>query len=109
MSDVARLAGVPNDVVTRADQVSAEFFKAFKEKLEGRRQSALPLVAHADFAWLLRLAQGEGGPEGAHITPLDETMEDGGEGGASWKTCAQASLASQLDVVRRAIGRYEAS
>ncbi len=86
-TDVARMAGVPDDVVVRADQVSAEFFENFKAKLASRRRSALPLVAHADFAWLLRLVQGEVGR--AEMGP--------------------ASAANQLAMIKQAVGRYEVS
>jgi DNA mismatch repair protein MSH6 len=82
---VARLAGVPSEVVTRADQVSAEFFQAFKVKLASKRRSILPLVAHADFAWLMRLA-------------MDEGMKGG-----------MAGVGEQMGVIRRAVGRYEQS
>lgn len=76
---------MPNEVVIRADQVSAEFFEDFKTKLESRRQSALPLVAHSDFVWLLRLVKGQ----------LDE------------KDLGPAGAAKQLATIKRAIGRYE--
>ena len=79
------MAGVPNDVVARADQVSAEFFESFNAKFESRRQSALPLVAHADFAWLIRLVQGE----------------------VSDKTMGQANAGKQLAIIKQAIGRYK--
>ncbi|THH18729.1 hypothetical protein EW146_g2311 [Bondarzewia mesenterica] len=53
---VANLAGVPTEVVQRAQVVSTDFARQFKEKVEGkRRRSAsakLPLVAQADFAFL---------------------------------------------------------
>ncbi|WVF66380.1 hypothetical protein IAT40_001120 [Kwoniella sp. CBS 6097] len=57
---VARMAGVPTEVVTRAEEVSNQFFAAFNAKLSSRRQSSLPLEAQADFAWLMRLVQGQG-------------------------------------------------
>jgi len=87
LTDVARMAGVPSDVVVRADQVSAEFFQNFKAKLAMRHHSALPLVAHADFAWLIRLVQGE----------IGETE------------MGPASAKQQLAMIKRAIGRYEKS
>ncbi|WVQ80465.1 hypothetical protein IAT38_002570 [Cryptococcus sp. DSM 104549] len=81
---VARMAGVPTPVVLRAESVSDQFFAAFNAKLATKRQSKLPLVAQADFAWLMRVAQGAEGKGGAGI------------GG-------------QLEVVRKAIGQYEMS
>ncbi|KZT71945.1 DNA mismatch repair protein Msh6 [Daedalea quercina L-15889] len=59
---VASLAGVPQDVVERADVVSRDFARQFKEKIEGKRSKAsgrLPLVAQADFAYLYKLATGK--------------------------------------------------
>lgn len=59
---VASLAGVPAGVVRRADVVSKDFARQFKEKLEGKRSKAygrLPLVAQADFAYLYNLATGK--------------------------------------------------
>ena len=58
---VANLAGVPLDVVERADVVSKDFAKHFKEKLEGKKSKVsgrLPLVAQADFAYIFKLATG---------------------------------------------------
>ena len=78
------MAGVPLDVVSRADQVSAEFFAAFKLKLDSRRQSAVPLVAQADFAWLMRLAAG--------------MYEDGKD---------KSSVGEQVNMIRKVIGTYE--
>ncbi|WVQ93995.1 hypothetical protein IAU59_001073 [Kwoniella sp. CBS 9459] len=65
---VARMAGVPTEVVTRAEDVSDQFFAAFNAKLSSRRQSSLPLEAQADFAWLMRLVQGLGRAEGVAST-----------------------------------------
>lgn len=56
---VANLAGVPMDVVKRAEVISTDFAKKFKERIEGRRSKTMPLVAQADFAYLYRLATGE--------------------------------------------------
>lgn len=78
---VAKLAGVPQPVISRADEVSAQFFDAFKDKIESRRQSAMSLLAQADFAWLVKLA----------TTGVEETT---------------ASVAQQLEVVRRAAAKY---
>ncbi|KAK8845368.1 hypothetical protein IAR55_006081 [Kwoniella newhampshirensis] len=88
---VARMAGVPDEVILRAESVSDQFFQDFKAKLVKKRQSALPLVAQADFAWLMQLANGDVSGEGS-------------EGGKKL-----AGLREQLEVVRRAIGRYELS
>lgn len=53
---VASLAGVPTTVVDRADVVSTDFARQFKEKIEGRRkQDRLPSVLQADFAYLIGL------------------------------------------------------
>jgi len=50
---------VPTTVVDRADVVSKDFAKQFKEKIEGKRKRArLPLVLQADFAYLMGLASG---------------------------------------------------
>jgi DNA mismatch repair protein MSH6 len=52
---VARLAGVPEPVVERADAVSADFVRQFAERINGRKQTAatrFPLSAQADFAYL---------------------------------------------------------
>ncbi|KAH9848373.1 DNA mismatch repair protein Msh6 [Lenzites betulinus] len=58
---VANLAGVPLEVVERAEVVSKDFAKHFQEKIEGKKNKAagrLPLVAQADFAYLYKLATG---------------------------------------------------
>ncbi|KAI0077327.1 DNA mismatch repair protein Msh6 [Panus rudis PR-1116 ss-1] len=59
---VANLAGVPMEVVERADVISKDFARKFKEKIEGKKSKAsgnLPLVAQADFAYLYNLANGK--------------------------------------------------
>lgn len=56
---VANLAGVPTEVVKRAEVVSNDFALRFKERIEGKRTSTLPLVAQADFAYLMGLASGK--------------------------------------------------
>ena len=56
---VANLAGVPMEVVKRAELISTDFARKFKEKMDGKRASAAPLVAQADFAYLLSLALGK--------------------------------------------------
>lgn len=60
---VAKLAGVPQEVVQRADVVSESFARQFKERIEGRKRkatsAALPLVTLADFAYLTALATGK--------------------------------------------------
>lgn len=51
---------MPTAVVDRADVVSKDFAKQFKEKIEGKRkQDGLPLVLQADFAYLVGLASGK--------------------------------------------------
>lgn len=60
---VANLAGVPIDVVKRAELISNDFAHQFREKLEGKQKvsatARLPLVAQADFAFLYGLAMGK--------------------------------------------------
>lgn len=50
------------EVVKRAEIVSQDFARQFKEKIEGKQRksaaSKLPLVAQADFVYLYRLATG---------------------------------------------------
>ncbi|KAJ7093127.1 muts domain V-domain-containing protein [Mycena epipterygia] len=59
---VANLAGVPLEVVERADVISKKFAQQFKEKLMDRQKNdatgRLPLVAQADFAYLFALGTG---------------------------------------------------
>ena len=51
---------MPTTVVDRADVVSKDFAKQFKEKIEGKRKQArLPLVLQADFAYLMGLVSGK--------------------------------------------------
>ncbi|KAJ7695011.1 muts domain V-domain-containing protein [Mycena olivaceomarginata] len=60
---VANLAGVPTEVVKRADVISKKFAEQFKQKLLDRQKhdatSRLPLVAQADFAYLFALGTGK--------------------------------------------------
>ncbi|KAF8155583.1 muts domain V-domain-containing protein [Crassisporium funariophilum] len=60
---VAHLAGVPTEVVKRADVISKDFAKQFKEKLQIKQEqhasAKMPLVAQADFAYLFKLGRGE--------------------------------------------------
>ncbi|KAI0049216.1 DNA mismatch repair protein Msh6 [Auriscalpium vulgare] len=60
---VANLAGVPMDVVQRAEVVSKDFADKFRAKMEGRRQRSaatqLPIDAQADFAYLYGLVKGK--------------------------------------------------
>ncbi|KAI6019884.1 muts domain V-domain-containing protein [Pisolithus orientalis] len=59
---VASLAGVPSEVVSRAEVISSDFAKQFKARIDGQKKllaSKLPLVAHADFKYLLALAAGD--------------------------------------------------
>lgn len=51
---------MPTAVVDRADVVSKDFAKQFKEKIEGKRKrDRLPLVLQADFAYLIGLVSGK--------------------------------------------------
>lgn len=84
------MAGVPASVVTRAQTVSEDFFKTFKAKLDARRRSSLPLTAHADFAYLMKIA-------------LNKDVEREVAAGGSRK----ASVGEQLEMIRACIGRYE--
>ncbi|EGO03735.1 hypothetical protein SERLA73DRAFT_119383 [Serpula lacrymans var. lacrymans S7.3] len=60
---VASLAGVPTEVVKRAEVVSEDFAKKFKARLEGKQKASaslrLPHVVQADFVYLLNLASGK--------------------------------------------------
>ncbi|CAA7264271.1 unnamed protein product [Cyclocybe aegerita] len=60
---VANLAGVPLDVVQRADVISKDFAEKFKEKLQIKQEqqasARMPLVAQADFAYLYKLGTGQ--------------------------------------------------
>jgi DNA mismatch repair protein MSH6 len=60
---VANLAGVPMEVVKRADVVSKDFAKQFKERLQLKQKqdgaSKMPIVARADFAYLYKIATGQ--------------------------------------------------
>ncbi|KAJ6606598.1 muts domain V-domain-containing protein [Mycena vulgaris] len=60
---VANLAGVPLNVVERADLISKKFAQQFKEKLMDRQKNdaagRLPLAAQADFAYLFGLGTGK--------------------------------------------------
>lgn len=58
---VASLAGVPSEVVSRAEVISQDFAKQFKARIDGKKKqlaSKLPLVAQADFKYLLALVDG---------------------------------------------------
>ncbi|KAG5646336.1 hypothetical protein DXG03_003659 [Asterophora parasitica] len=59
---VANLAGVPLPVVERADLVSKNFAKQFKERMQIKKKNdgmRLPIVAQADFAYLFKIASGQ--------------------------------------------------
>ena len=63
---VANLAGVPLDVVKRAEVVSNDFKKHFSERLTEKRKrmkigGKLPMTALADFAWLVKVGASNGG------------------------------------------------
>ncbi|CAG8523968.1 14803_t:CDS:10 [Acaulospora colombiana] len=55
---VASLAGVPEDVVKRADVVSNDFARQFAARLAGRTVGRVPVSAQADLAYLAKLVQG---------------------------------------------------
>ncbi|KAE9393743.1 hypothetical protein BT96DRAFT_828770, partial [Gymnopus androsaceus JB14] len=59
----ANLAGVPIEVVERADVISKNFAEQFKAKLQEKQKKQalgkLPLVAQADFVYLVHLATGK--------------------------------------------------
>jgi DNA mismatch repair protein MSH6 len=92
LPDVARLAGVPSQVVARADIVSKQFHEDFKQKLAGRKVCALPLVAQSDFQYLMGLIGG------LKVGKVERGEEEGGKGGAS--------VLEQLEVIKACIGRY---
>ena len=51
---------MPTTVVDRADVVSTDFARRFKEKIEGKRKQArLSLMLQADFAYLMGLVTGK--------------------------------------------------
>lgn len=59
---VASLAGVPSEVVSRAEVISGDFAKQFKARIDGKKKqlaSKLPLAAQADLKYLLALASGD--------------------------------------------------
>lgn len=65
---VAHLAGVPLDVVRRAEVVSKDFADKFKEKMKVKKEKRgeggrMPVVARADFVFLCKVAMGEVGGE----------------------------------------------
>lgn len=93
---MAHMAGVPSSVVSRAQTISKDFFAAFKEKLEARRRSALPLPAHGDFAFLMKVALGP-----------DSNSQGEAQGQTVVRGPRKASLAEQLDMIRSCIGQYE--
>ena len=86
-------------VVDRADGISHEFFKAFKEKLATKRHSDFPLEALSDFAWLMRVALDNKGPDG------DVDMEEEDVKG-NWK---KATKVDQMNLIRKAVTRYAVS
>jgi len=65
---VANLAGVPMDVVERAEVISKDFASKFKEKMEDKRRklasARLPIDTQADFAYMYKLVVGERALEG---------------------------------------------
>lgn len=71
-------------------------------KLAAKRRSDLPLVAHADFAWLMSLLDQRKDRNGN--TVIGET---GGEEGSVRGNGVE--IGRQLDIIRRAIPNYENS
>ncbi len=49
--DIAHLAGLPDEVVTRAEQISKEFSADFKQKQMVKRRSDLSVLAQAGEYW----------------------------------------------------------
>lgn len=102
------MAGVDEQVVRRADKVSAEFFEAFKAKLEKKRQSALPIVALADFAWLIRTAatggkqNGDGSANANEGDDVDMDVEN--EHPAAKDT---GMMLRHINLIKDAVGKYE--
>ncbi|KAF9010212.1 muts domain V-domain-containing protein [Cyathus striatus] len=60
---VANIAGVPLEVVERAELISKNFAQQFKQRLQKKQKedasSRLPLFAQADFSYLFKLATGQ--------------------------------------------------
>ncbi|KAF8889581.1 DNA mismatch repair protein msh6 [Infundibulicybe gibba] len=61
---VANLAGVPRDVVDRADLISKQFAQQFRDRMQKKKANSaaaarFPSVAQADFAYLVKLGLGE--------------------------------------------------
>ncbi|KAJ7591055.1 DNA mismatch repair protein Msh6 [Mycena floridula] len=57
---VANLAGIPLEVVERADLISKKFAEQFKERLAAKQKTAkLSIEAQADFVYLFKLATGQ--------------------------------------------------
>jgi DNA mismatch repair protein MSH6 len=97
-SDVATMAGVAPEVVSRAEEISKEFFAAFKTKLAGRRKSDLPLEALSDFAWLIRTAlEAKKGQD--EDEPMAMVDEEGEVVKGNWK---KATKSDQMNMIRRA-------
>lgn len=68
---VAKLAGVPQDVVERAGVVSETFASHFKERMATKKQlsasSRLSIMGQADFVYLHKLAAGQGLASGTDL------------------------------------------
>lgn len=65
---VASLAGVPQEVVDRADHVSQDFARQFTQRLTGKTTGKIPVSALVDLAFIARLAQGKAQPDKGHKT-----------------------------------------
>lgn len=73
---VASLAGVPSSVVKRADEISKDFAKQFRARLEEKRSasSRVPLVAQADFAFLVKAAAAPAPAEGDESAQMRQVL-----------------------------------
>lgn len=96
------MAGVPASVVSRAQVISKDFFASFKDKLNARRRSTLPLMAHGDFAYLMKVALNKDGvDDGTGLEFGQEHVQGQGQGPR------KASLKEQMGMIRACIGKYE--
>ena len=106
------MAGVPQDVVDRADEISAQFQQGFKLRLNKRRESDLPVEALADIAWLIKLAlkgQVGHGEASVHHVEGDVDMDESGMDDVGMVEMVgggeKATVGQQLDIIQRA--RYD--
>ena len=78
--------------MSRADQVSAEFFEAFKAKLEARRQSSLACEARSDWSWFVKMALSD-------ASTADAGSQSREEKAIEMKTVQAASRAAEVQAV----------